>query len=356
MSASMPTFHHHLSPPFVDALRHLVKSQHGQWWRDVLVHRDLFLAVRDDSLNVYHRGGSIFRIVLESGAVVPATHVKYLVRQRQAYATMGADGTFMHEAKDALWSAYQGQATLNEMISAAKSLAGPEKTGLHALIMAHPKVIDVEVSLRSAAAEAPSLPLGDSADDIHVLADQPEPLSRANLSSSADAGLRQDRLDAVTIEDRAGALWIVFHEAKHFANTELRAGPGRAPLVGAQMARYREAIKHYKTDMAESYREVCQALVQLHMMRGLAQQAGSSTASSSPLPLDSLIERAAGGELLHVDTEPRLIVFGFDKDQKDGPTWRPHRDRLVGELGLTVYALGDPKASGSAAFQKGFLK
>jgi hypothetical protein len=67
-----------------------------------------------------------------------------------------------------------------------------------------------------------------------------------------------------------------------------------------------------------------------------------------------LIVRAANGETLEVDTEPRLIVFGFDKDQKEGLVWNPHRERLVDELGLTVYAVGNPKTKtgGAAAFAR----
>jgi hypothetical protein len=38
--------------------------------------------VHKESLNVYHRGASIFRVDFRHGRPVPVTHAKYLVRQR----------------------------------------------------------------------------------------------------------------------------------------------------------------------------------------------------------------------------------------------------------------------------------
>lgn len=341
LSASFRKF---LSPAFVKALHELVESPQGQWWRDVLAHTDLVLAVRHDSLNVYHRGGSIFRVVLQDGRVVPETHFKYLVRQRQGLAAMAADGTFVHDRSEALWSSYEGRTTLNEMIAAARSLAGPEKTGLHALIKTTPRVIDVEVAFRSVAnsAEEPA-----SSDDIHVLAEPDDATAEADKPVHDDGGLHQDRLDAVTLEDRDGQLWVVFHEAKHFANAELRAGQNRPPQVSKQIARYRRSIEHHAAEIKSSYRDVCQALSALHSMHLKVQSSGPA-----PAGLDPLIARAAEGETLHVDIEPRLIVFGFDKDQKEGSIWQRHRERLTKEFGLTVYAIGNPSTGGPAAFAR----
>src|SRR6202030_3015266 len=117
---------------------------------------------------------------------------------QQAYATMTGDGGFAHDASAALWSSYEGRATLNEMIAAASALAGPEKTGLHALLIANSqcqrkkemtncKVIDVEVAFRS----IPAMP-DASADDLHVVADAEE--SADSAEASAKDGNRQDRL------------------------------------------------------------------------------------------------------------------------------------------------------------------
>jgi hypothetical protein len=51
---------HGVSEAFLDALDNLARKP--SWWRDVLLRDDVFIAVRANSLNVYHRGASIFRI------------------------------------------------------------------------------------------------------------------------------------------------------------------------------------------------------------------------------------------------------------------------------------------------------
>ena len=79
-----------LGEPFLAALEALAHDPHGAWWADVLADPDLLLAVRARSLNVYHRGASLFRIT-PPGAGVAA---KYLVRQRQTLTRLGPDCGF----------------------------------------------------------------------------------------------------------------------------------------------------------------------------------------------------------------------------------------------------------------------
>ena len=51
----------------------------------------------------------------------------------------------------------------------------------------------------------------------------------------------------------------------------------------------------------------------------------------------------ANGRRLEVDEHPRLVVFGYDSDQKGGKMWRKHLEPLRQELGFLI-AYGDPKA------------
>ncbi len=66
-----------LSDAFLTALEDL--AQKGGWWADVLGDRDLVIAVRDESLNVYWQGQSLFRIGFKAGAITATTHPKYLI-------------------------------------------------------------------------------------------------------------------------------------------------------------------------------------------------------------------------------------------------------------------------------------
>ncbi len=111
---------------------------------------DLFIAVRNNSLDVYYRGGSIFQIRdAGNGTVKPNTHVRYLVRQEEARVELDADNKFMLPPEGLAWERYEGDKTLSDMLTAAQTLAGLEKSGLHPLVVGSPNVIDVEISLRA---------------------------------------------------------------------------------------------------------------------------------------------------------------------------------------------------------------
>lgn len=338
------SFRRYLSAPFLDALERLIDQLEGQWWRDVLAHPDLFLAIRNNALAAYYRGALIFNAVSDGAGIVPQTHFKYLVRQRQAYVELGADGRFALDPSKFMWTQYEPKATLKEMMQAANAYAGVEKTGLHALITVSENVIDVEASFWRREPDTGNLE--PARDTEGTEADVDDFLAESSAISPTKTSRRLDRIDAVSLEDRDGALWLVFHEAKHFSNKELRGSDARPPLVAAQIDRYRQAIKTYTPDILASYADVCRALVRIDAMR--AGQAGSDP---STLKTRSLIARAAKGEPLHIDPNPRLIIYGFDKAQRDHDTWRDHYRRLT-DSGLTIYAIGDPRQAGHAAFAR----
>ena len=62
---------------FLEGLRKL--SAQESWWRDVLADRWLLIAIRDEYLNVYWQGQSIFRVAFQNGEVIATTHPKYLL-------------------------------------------------------------------------------------------------------------------------------------------------------------------------------------------------------------------------------------------------------------------------------------
>jgi hypothetical protein len=59
---------------------------------------------------------------------------------------------------------------------------------------------------------------------------------------------------------------------------------------------------------------------------------------------------------MEIDPEPRLIIFGFDQDQREDTIWRHHFERLKEEFSLTVYAVGDPASSKGASTRRGASK
>ena len=329
-----------LSDEFLKALDHLIDDQHGGWWRDVLAQPDLILAVRRESLNVYYRGASLFRVAIKHGRPVPETHVKYLVRQRQALATLNDVGAFDLAPGEVVWQAYEGPQTLTEMMAAAAALAGPEKSGLHPLIQASSNVVDVEIALageivsgETEELEAAEPLLASRHDDETVVPDKKVALTR------------QDRIDVASLETRADPTkaWLVFHEAKHFSNPALRAAPGKRPPVLAQMERYKASLQQNEVALRETYPFVCRALPRLDAMRRRVRATDPAWSNRPQPALNSIIaDVAAGTRELVIEPVPRLIVFGFDADQRDG-AWATLRQRLEEEHGTLVYAVGNPR-------------
>ena len=313
-----------VSKAFLDALDNL--AQKPSWWRDVLLRDDVFIAVRANSLNVYHRGASIFRIDDGgNGRLIPWTHTKYLIRQQQVLAQLHHDGHF--QPSDIGWSQYAGPSTLSDMIRSATDLAGAEKSGLHPLIVGSSKVIDVELSLlRASSSVDESLP--DT--DVHSAG-----------ATSIDRS--QDRLDVVTIENRDGKPFIVFYEAKHFSNPALRAKG--EPAVLAQIVRYQATLRQHDATLRQRYVAVCQALVRLHTMQTAARTALPS--SRLPLEPDPLIAAIASGQVkAEIDPDPRLIVFGFDGDQRDGRWERDAKRLREHQPALKIKAIGSTRSAG----------
>lgn len=340
-----------LSPAFRDALTALTDAPDGSWWRDVLARRDLVLAVRDEYLNVYYRGAALFRVERRGEALVPVTHAKYLARRVQGETALLPDGRFALDPVRALWPGYAGPATLAEMMAAAAALAGPEKIGLHPLLLASPHVVDVEITLGGG-----PVALSDTATDGALVAaeavagtaeDAPAAGSAAVSASAPTASPRPDRLDVATLEERDGTVFVVFHEAKHFANPALRAAPDRTPPVAEQIARYRQALAQQAEAIGQAYSEVCRALAAIDAMR---RRVIPDAVALHPL----IAQVAAEGLVPVVDPEPRLVVFGFDADQRDGAVWSEHRARLnrpaPDGYGLRLHALGTTQGRRRPAF------
>jgi len=69
-----------LNPGFMEKLKSL--AEQGGWFSDVLGDRDLILGIRDNYVNVYWRGQSLFKIGGKNGPLRFTTHPKYLIDPR----------------------------------------------------------------------------------------------------------------------------------------------------------------------------------------------------------------------------------------------------------------------------------
>ena len=301
-----------LSEAFVEALWALARQEgEPNWWRDVLCHDDLLIAVRREGLDVYHRGQSVFQVKHVKGAVAANTHVKYLVRDRQGRVGLDDDSRFDHDPAKAVWSAYEGEATLADMIKAARNYSGAEKDGVHSLVRRarHNNVVDVEIALASPGTD----------DDV---------------GGKASA----NRIDVATMAKAEGnRVSLTFHEAKLFANPDLRAKD--TPSILAQLDRYEEAITARAEVLQEEYRRVAQGLVAIDAMR---REVRENEGKTPPAQLAEAIHLAAKGTKIKVCTKPRLVIFAYDSAQVSDTRWEGHQKKIEG-CDYEVYMTGDTK-------------
>lgn len=275
------------------ALNELAKRD--GWWSDVLKDKSLIIGVRDDYLNVYWCGQSLFKIEMKGGQIVATTHPKYLLDpdlSGQVRLDNGT-GTFDTAKFNILMSDYRPGETLAKLKRAARVYAGDEKAGVQAIINANAHVVDVEIAF-------PALPGERSVP----------------------------RIDIATFNENGNDIRLEFWEAKLLANPAVRS-TGEKNVV-AQIRSYDRLLAEHADALVESYRVIAGNLVEL---------AGMSAGARTVAPA---IRRVAEGADLRL-TDPsrvRLIVYGFDAAQKER-IWKPLLKELEKDLGAgNITAIG----------------
>ena len=285
----MTTFNRGLDDKFVERLND--EYNKGGWWSALVSDKDLFVAIRHNRVNVYYRGCSLAEIQWWSGEVVVRTHYKYLLRPslRNPYIEF-ADGTYGLPQNLREWFV-QSPKKVKDLKSAARHYAGEEKTGVQRIIEANPNILDVEIAF--------------------------------GLSETEEASASAPRMDFAALQGSE----VVFFEAKRFANSELRAKSGNRPKVVRQLETYSALLEENRDAITDSYGCVCCNLRHLHGLRERHKMLKQISTNS-----------------LRINTSPRLVVFGFDDDQRRGRVWERHRDVLKRVLGRErVLLKGDSK-------------
>ena len=286
------TFNRGLNDDFIEALDDEYRKD--GWWRALMDDKELFVAIRNNRVNVYYRGCSLAEVWMEAGTVVGRVHYKYLLRPSIDTPYVGlADQAYRLpiEARQLfVESPPSCAAEVRALKAAARPYAGGEKTGIQRIIDSNPNIMDVEIAFGMPGTKEtdPSAPRVDFA--------------------------------ALRVSDDGGEL--VFYEAKRFANhTALRAKNGKSlPKVVEQIDLYSQVLRDNRAKVVESYGQVCSNLLRLRGMRERHWER------------HGMLQRIAG-KPLSIDPGAKLVVFGFDADQRDGSVWKPHRKRLFDLLG-----------------------
>jgi hypothetical protein len=303
--------------PDADFLAKL-KAEAGKegWWADVLADPKLVIALRGEYLNVYWRGQSLFNVRPSSSGLKVTTHEKYLVDPALASQVSLANDSFDVERllKVGFIHRYEGVTTLAKMKSTAGHFSGFEKTGCHEIAVRNPQVIDVEIAFPG------TVSLDDGGDD--------KTAPRIDL-----AALEPDDSDARLAR-------LVFWEAKHYGNGELRARAAdvKSAPVCRQIRIYRKYLTDNRKAIEDSYTLVAKALVAISEM---------VPGEMPPRKLSRLIKDVGTGKRqLELGEKPKvgLIIFGFDSGQRDQPGWKKHLQRLKDDSDISdVRAVGDAK-------------
>ena len=290
----MSSFKKGLSRSFISALGFQAK-QSASWWRDILSDPGLLIAVRDEYLNVYWQGQSLFLISFKGGMLRATTHPKYLLDpDLSGQVDCDLEGrTFGPSPSSAIITKYEGPETLSKMKRAAALFAGEEKRGVHHIVKANDNVVDVEFAM--------------SAKDIDAV--------EKNIP----------RIDIVAFDQKEADVEIVFWEAKHFVNPELRAKAGGKAKVLGQIDGYKSTIKHYGEALIHAYKIVASNLLAIAVM------------SEGQREVSPLISAVATGSKQLVLSDPArvgLVLYGYDGDHKATDSiWSAHLSALEAGIG-----------------------
>ena len=237
-------------------------------------------------MNVYHSGASLLNLAWSNEELVGRVHYKYLLRPTRRdggdeYVKVRCDGHLdLPEAAEVLLEHLDAK----ELIKAIKPYTGEEKNGVHRVAMSDRNaVVDVEVAISD--------------------------------------GEKAPRIDLAALVDTGDAVTLRFFEAKAFGNPELRAR--EEPNVVGQIARYERLLRDNRAQILKSYGRVCD---NFHRLKGMDTNPAHRRRRA-------LIESVVSSKKpLVLDERPRLVIFGFDQDQKDGSVWKGHREKLVTAL------------------------
>lgn len=301
----MSEFKHGLSDKFIDVLDE--ESNRMSWWADVLKDLQLFVAVRNQYLNVYWQGQSLFKVVLGRSGLRATMHPKFLIDPGLHREVSLVNKKFQvgKLVETGIIREYEGRETLKKMKRAAGLFSGPEDSGCHDIILNNAHAIDREIEF----SDMVTAPEGGSTKETN-------------------------RIDLLTLESDGEVVRLVFWEAKHFSNAELRPLGPSVPVC-EQIASYKKCLSRHRNEIETCYKRVAQNLVALQKM-GWKRQ------------LSPLVKEVADGRSLTLgrdDEEPKvgLVIFGFTSLQRDADNWQTHLAQLKSEI-KHVMARGNPKA------------
>ena len=223
----------------------------NMFFQQMVKDDDLFIAIRKEYLNVYYYGQSICKVGFAKNKITWTSHKKYLGINESGYADTG---DYLEK--------------IEELKQNARKHGGKEKEQVKKNILEDKQlaILDVEITF------------------------------------GREEGFGKRSIDFLAIEkDSSGKIKLVFYEAKHFDNSEIRAK--KVPKVIEQIEKYENVLNdiNHKAEILNSYKTIYENIKALNL--------------NNKNNLFRLI--GADSNKLEIDNEPRLIIFAIDKNKKD---------------------------------------
>ncbi|MBY0522262.1 MAG: hypothetical protein K2R98_02625 [Gemmataceae bacterium] len=259
-----------LSPKFVEALNRLYNSTPVSWWKHLVDDPDVFLAIRNGTINAYAGGGSIGRITWVNNTIQLAVHIEYLTlpggHETDPYIQLVPEAVPV--SRPVVNTVDEYIRKLRYIKSRPRRFVGDERGGENVIASRNGCVIDMEAGFEEATAPAnPEF--------------EPE-------------GSSKGRVDLVCLNDAT----LSFTEAKLYSNSDLRSTT--RPAVCDQLADYHCWL--VKRDTNAALRSCYQAVLRYY--RELDGKFFDRHRTPEPQ------------ELL-IDSIPRLLVFGYTGAQEN---------------------------------------
>jgi hypothetical protein len=302
-----------LSDHFLNMLKE--ESDKGGWWADVLADPKLVIALRGNYLNVYWRGQSLFLVKDASPELSVTTHEKYLLNHKLKSQVHLMDGEFdiASLSQRGFIGRYDGKETLKNLKSVSGLYAVQEKTGCHEIAVGASCVIDCEIAF-------PGIADPDDGSDED--------------GSDDDRG----RVDLACLKkDGENYARLVFWEAKHYRNPDLRADPRSTnlPPVCRQIQRYENYLSTNGNAVITAYMRAADSLLKIDKKPPPNRSPGQQLIDDAKRHLINLATHS-----LVLEPKVGLIIFGFRQAERDDPIWQQHLQRLTDNI-HEVRARGD---------------
>lgn len=250
-------------------------------WRHVTESKDLFVAIRDNYINVYFKGNSLLRIELNDKRITYSTHYKFLISKNFKPTYIRKIGESELEKHNITAEKF----ILADIKKASIPYSGIEKSGLHKIIQSNDNIIDCEIAF------------------------------------SNYAETENSRIDLTSLNLEDGAFKLCFYEAKHYNNPEIRKNETSDEnidiiKVSSQIDRYKKLIDGHGSEIIDGYVKVITNLKDLH---GECFEKWNNFAPVEQIKLE-------------INPNVKLIVFGFDDDQKNGKHFKSTFEKLERQL------------------------